>query len=250
MDTLRETLAHFPAITLGEMDKVALQSRVDTKYLVSLGDLPGVLADLADEYRVLEVGGQRGVRYRTLYFDTARLQFFHDHHNGRPRRCKVRMREYVGSGTCFLEVKRRTGRGSTDKRRMPIPALAETFTPEQAAFVALHAAPDGPLFPTLRNEFFRYTLVHQERVERITLDLSIAFSLGDRKAELPGICIAELKEGRTGHGSPFAARMHALPAPPTRFSKYCVGSTLLRPGIKANLFKPLLLRARKLGRAA
>lgn len=250
MKSLDPALARFTPISLAEMDNVALQSRMDTKYLVAFRDLPGLLEALSVEYRMLEVNGERGIRYRTLYFDTPGRRAYFDHHNGRSRRCKVRMREYLGSGACFLEVKRRTGRGGTVKRRILVPAIAETLTEGQQAFVA-GACDLGPhLVPTLWNEFRRYTLVHTERIERITLDVGLSFRDEDGEAALEGICVAELKEGRTGHGSPFAALMRALPAPPTSFSKYCVGTVLLQPSIKYNQFKPILLHARRLGRAA
>lgn len=250
MALLDPIIARFTPITLKEMDAVALQSRMDTKYLISAADLPDILETLSREYRLLEVDGQRGSLYRTQYFDTPGLRAYYDHHNGRSFRCKVRMREYASSGLCFLEVKRRTGRGGTVKRRIPIPAITGTLSEAQLDFVS-KACDLGPgLVPTVWNEFRRFTLVHPERVERITLDIDLSFRNANGTASLPGICVAELKEGRTGHGSPFAALMRALPAPPTRFSKYCVGTVLLRPDVKYNQFKPILLRARKLGMAA
>lgn len=248
--SLATILQRFAPIVLDEMDSVALQSRMDTKYLIAAQHLPDILKTLSAEYRMLEVNGQRGSIYRTLYFDTPERRFYFDHHNGRTFRSKVRMREYSSSGACFLEVKRSTGRGGTVKRRIPIPAIAEHLTASQQEFVTAISGSTKPLVPLLWNEFFRYTLVHRERAERLTLDTSLTFRNADGEAALPGICVAELKEGRTGHGSPFAALMRALPAAPASFSKYCIGTLLLEPGIKHNQFKPILLRARRLGKAA
>jgi len=245
MAPLDPIVARFEPIALGDMDGVALQARMDTKFLFAALELPGLLEVLGTEYRMLEVNGQRGTGYRTLYFDTADRRFYFEHHNGYTYRSKVRMREYVGSNACFLEVKRRTGRGGTLKRRIPIPAISEQLTPGQIAFAASVSQCDTPLVPTLWNEFFRYTLVHHERAERLTLDIRLSFRDADGEAGLPNICVAELKEGRTGHGSPFLELMRKLPVPPTRFSKYCVGTVLLRPGIKYNQFKPILLRAER-----
>lgn len=250
MPLLDPTLSHFAPISLKEMDAVSLQSRMDTKYLVPATTLPRILEELAREYRMLVVDGHQGSMYRTQYLDTPELRAYHDHHNGRPRRSKVRMREYASSGLCFLEVKRRTGRGRTVKRRIPVPGLATTLDREQMEFVASVTDLGPVLVPTVWNEFRRFTLVHPERIERITIDIGLNFRGGGRTASLPGVCVAELKEGRAGHGSPFAALMRALPSPPTRFSKYCVGTILLEPGVKYNQFKPILLRARKLGLAA
>ena len=250
MVDLEDHVVRFAPISLQEMDSVALQSRMDTKYVMAEADLPGVLGALDAEYRMLEVDGRRGAPYRTLYFDTPDRRAYYDHHNGRSFRSKVRMREYLGSGICFLEVKRRTGRGGTEKRRIPVPAITETLTEGQVSFVAGACDLRPPLVPVLWNEFFRYTLVHVERTERITLDIGLRFRDANGTAPLAGVCVAELKEGRTGHGSPFAALMRALPVPPTSFSKYCVGTVLLRPEVKYNEFRPVLLHARKLGDAA
>ncbi|MBZ0205271.1 MAG: polyphosphate polymerase domain-containing protein [Flavobacteriales bacterium] len=245
MDPLAPIIARFDPIALNEMDGVALQARMDTKFVFAASELPALLEVLGTEYRMLEVTGERGTGYRTLYFDTPDRRFYFEHHNGYTYRSKVRMREYMNSGLCFLEVKRRTGRGGTEKRRIPIPAIVEQLTPGQAAFAANVSQCDTPLQPTLWNEFFRFTLVHHERAERLTLDTRLSFRDANGEAGLPHICVAELKEGRTGHGSPFLELMRKLPVPPTSFSKYCVGTVLLRPGIKYNQFKPILLRAER-----
>ncbi len=250
MALLNPIIALFVPIDLSEMDGVALQARMDTKFLFAASELPALLEVLSAEYRMLEVNGERGVGYRTLYFDTPDRRFYFEHHNGYTYRSKVRMREYIGSNVCFLEVKRRTGRGGTLKSRIAIPAISEQLTPGQVQFAASVSLCDTPLLPTLWNEFFRYTLVHHERAERLTLDVRLAFRDADGEATLPHICVAELKEGRTGHGSPFLELMRKLPEPPTSFSKYCVGTVLLNPGIKYNQFKPILLRAARAAVAA
>lgn len=244
------SVSRFAPIALKDMDDVALQARMDTKYVFGAARLPDLLDALSPEYRMLEVDGQRGTMYRTLYFDTQDQQHYFDHHSGRTFRCKVRMREYVGSGACFLEVKRKTGRGGTDKRRIPTTGITDQLTPGQAAFVTDASGNDTPLTPMLWNEFFRYTLVHRERLERITIDGSISFCDGQRSATLQGVCVAELKEGRTGHGSPFAALMRAIPVPPVNLSKYCIGTLLLQPGIKHNQFKPIMLQVARSSTAA
>jgi hypothetical protein len=244
------SIDHFDPIGLTELDRVTLLSRMDTKYAFGTGTLPRVIATLHPEYRVLEVDGARGTLYRTLYFDTPGRKHYFDHHNGRTFRSKVRMREYVGSGLCFLEVKRKTGRGGTDKARMPVPVIRQILDPEQQAFVAASSGCREPLGPVLWNEFFRITFVHRERAERLTIDRSLAFSNASGKAFLEDICVAELKEARTGHGSPFTALMRSIPVPPSNLSKYCIGTLLLDPAIKHNNFKPTLLRVRQVSDAA
>ena len=115
-------LAGFPPVTLAEMDGVRLMNRTDTKYVTEESVLAAVLADArAAGYRVLEVDGERICAYDSLYFDTAALGMFLDHHNRRVPRRKVRTRVYVSSGTAFLEIKRKRNNGRTKKKRTPIP---------------------------------------------------------------------------------------------------------------------------------
>jgi hypothetical protein len=42
-----------------------------------------------------------------LYFDTDSKRFYHDHHNGKVKRTKIRMRNYVESNLTFLEIKKK-----------------------------------------------------------------------------------------------------------------------------------------------
>jgi hypothetical protein len=116
-------LQRFAPIGLTEMEAVQLQYRMDTKYVFNAGRLEELFAGLLHGYRLLEVDGRRGVDYATRYFDTAGLKHYFDHHNGRSMRSKVRVRCYGNGGPCVLEVKRKTGRGGTDKRRTPLTSL-------------------------------------------------------------------------------------------------------------------------------
>ncbi len=247
---LEEVLARFQPITLEEMDRVKLQTRVDTKYMFAETDLDDLLTTLLPEYRLLEVNGGRGTRYRSLYFDTKEVKHFLDHHNGRVFRSKVRFREYVGSGLCYLEVKRKTGRGGTDKERMRVAAINEVMDAEQTAFVQRASGCSEPLMPVLWNDFTRLTLVHHERHERLTIDRALRFSSADNSRELDGICVAELKEERVDRGSPFARLMRDRVIAPSGMSKYCIGLLMLGMAPKHNTFKETLLRMERLRRAA
>ena len=236
-------LQRFHPIGLSEMDDVQLQYRMDTKYVFNAGRLDDLLLELLSGYRLLEVGGMRGIDYETRYFDTSGLKHYFDHHNGRGFRSKVRVRRYGGSGLCVLEVKRKTGRGGTDKRRTPLTGLPNALDAGQQAFASVHSRCAEPLFRALDNTFHRFTFVHRERLERLTIDTSIAFSHQGREVALPRLVVAELKEGRTGHGSPFAATMRRWTVPPIGFSKYCIGSAMVHPELKRNAFKPVILQA-------
>jgi VTC domain len=232
------------------MDRVKLQDRTDTKFIFAHQHLAQLLEACAQHYSALHVKGQGWTDYRTLYFDTPTLRCFQDHHNGRTRRSKVRQREYVGSGLCFLEVKRKTGTGRTDKVRERIPELTEIFDLDFRDLVARASGSSGPWLPQLWNHFSRITLVHHQRPERLTLDLGISFQQGTRSVALPNVVVAELKQERADRGSPFTEMMRVRGIRPTSMSKYCSGVLLLGLSPKHNLFKPTLLRLQRLQASA
>ena len=248
--TVSQLIDRFAPITLSEMDGVKLQDRMDTKYVFSGDALDGILEAMLPEYRILEVKNMRGTSYRSLYLDTPGLKHYLDHHNRRTLRCKVRFREYVGSGLAFLEVKRKTGRGGTDKVRMQVPTIPEQLTPEQAAFVRKASGADEALVPSLWNHFTRYTFVHRQRPERLTMDIGLRFSDASGERPLGNIVVAELKEERADRSSPFARIMRERGLRPAGMSKYCVGVLLLGRPVKYNAFKPVLLQLDRIRKAA
>ena len=107
-------------ITLEEMDSVKLLNRIDSKYLTKESTLLAILADAAAAgYRALLAEGCKISPYSSVYYDTAGLRMFYDHHNRRLVRQKVRTRVYVNSGDAFLEIKRKNNKGRTKKRGCP-----------------------------------------------------------------------------------------------------------------------------------
>lgn len=247
---LHPGIERFDPITLAEMDGVKLQDRVDTKYVFAESRLGEVLEAMLPHYRLLEVDGERGTQYRSLYFDTADLQHYRAHHDQRTFRNKVRFREYLGSGLVYLEVKRKTGRGRTDKKRMRVDGIPEVLSPEQQAFVARASRSDVPVQATLWNHFTRYTFVNKHAPERLTMDVALRYSLDNEAYELEGVVIAELKQGHADRTSPFVRLMRERVFPASGMSKYCVGMIKLGRKVKHNAFKAVLLKLDKLRNAA
>lgn len=250
MDNVTAVIARFDPISLAEMDGVKLQDRVDTKYVFSEADLPGVLTAMLKDYRLLEVEGVRGTRYRSLYFDTPDLQHYQDHHNQRTFRSKVRFREYLGSGLVFLEVKRKTGRGRTDKKRIRVDTIPAALSPEQHAFITAALGKEQPLQATLWNNFTRYTFVNRNAPERLTMDVGLTFSDNGAERSLGPIVIAELKQERADRTSPFVRIMRERVLAASGMSKYCVGMLLVEKNVKPNAFKAVLLKLQRLRNAA
>ncbi len=243
-------IARFDPISLSEMDGVKLQDRMDTKYVFSDAQLAQVLAAMEAHYRVLEVDGTRGTAYRSLYYDTADLQHYRDHHNKRTFRVKVRFREYIGSNLIFLEVKRKTGRGRTDKTRIRVDAIPQELSTEQAAFVKEASRNEASLVPTLWNHFTRYTFVSKTSPERLTMDLGLRYTDPTGAGDLGSIVVAELKQQRADRSSHFVEIMRSMGHRPSGMSKYCVGMLTLNRPVKHNAFKEVLLKLQRLRKAA
>lgn len=250
MNPTATILEQFLPISLEEMDGVKLQDRVDTKYVFGEGRLPEVLSAMLADYRLLEVAGIRGTKYKSLYFDTTDLKHYKDHHNKRTFRSKVRFREYIGSDLAFLEVKCKTGLGRTDKKRVRVDSIPSTLSPEQQAFVSKASRMEQPVQASLWNYFTRYTFVNKHSPERLTMDLDLRYTDTSNERVLGGIVIAELKQVRADRTSPFVRIMRKRSIPTSSMSKYCVGMLLMEKNVKHNAFKEVLLKLERIQKAA
>jgi hypothetical protein len=225
----------FESIDLGALTNAALLDRVEVKYLFGTSALGAVLCGLGQDYRVLSVRGHRINRYRTLYFDTHDFSMYRRHLAGAGNRYKVRAREYVETGTTFLEVKHKNNKDRTIKSRIPTQDLSTTIDWRSAHFLEEHS-PFGAneLRPCIWNRYLRITLVHREHPERVTLDFDLSFEWQGRSASLPGIVVAEVKMERAARHSEFVRLMRQNRVRDTGFSKFCVGLSLLNPDLKQN----------------
>ena len=240
-----------PPISLEEMDGIRLMNRIDTKYLTDEATLAGILEDAcALGYRTLVTGGSRLSAYDTLYFDTPELRMFLDHHNRRLVRQKVRTRVYVGSGTTFLEIKRKNNHGRTKKKRMEIPGeefrdfSADVAACEYLAAKSWFTAPE--LSPSLETLFRRITLVNPAGTERITIDSGVEFKnfrTGNEASLRNGVIIEIKQDGRAA--SDMKGILLRRRVKPIRVSKYCIGVTLTAPDVKHNRFKSKVRRIEK-----
>ena len=244
---LNDLILSMQPISLGEMDKVALMKRVDTKFVLSEKLLPELLSLIRSDYRILKVEEKLVSQYETLYFDTPDFRSYIQHQNGKLNRHKVRMRKYLSSGACFLEVKMKNNKKRTNKRRVAIPDIQETLSPEHVSFIQSITGSSEDLQPALWTCFSRITLVGCHHTERVTLDLGLTFRNSTSSQQLPGVVIAEVKQASHNRSSsPICQQLHELYVRQLRVSKYCLGTMLLNPRIKQNRFKAKLLAIRKL----
>ncbi|MCO4745941.1 MAG: polyphosphate polymerase domain-containing protein [Proteobacteria bacterium] len=221
----------------------ALQQRYDRKYMLDARRAAELVRDVGDGFQVIPGLPHRLARYDTVYLDSAGLVAYHDHRRGKPRRMKARVRTYVDRALSVLELKQRTGRGTTVKHRLERSTLGPLSDTEKEWLLGFGVRLDGP---PLRTRFARLTLLGAETPERVTIDTPLRFSEGSQDLTLAGLAVVEVKTGTPGQRSPVVRwlRDHGLRS--TSFSKYCVGRALLQPDLPRHAFSGALRRAAKL----
>lgn len=247
-------------VTLDELnDAAALQTRRDRKYVLTRDELDDLLAALPPA-RVLEIDGARSFAYDSTYFDTPDLDAFRLAATRRRRRFKVRTRTYVDSGSCFVEVKTRAGRGTTVKERQPHDdaghlGVARAFV---SARLADAGAPSAPvLTPVLRSRYHRTTLLLDDA--RVTLDTGLVWELlapaavvghADRHAD-PAVrhsaaigdrVVVETKTAAGSGPSSVDRLLWRAGHRPDRISKYATGLAVLVPDLPDAPWRRLVRR--------
>lgn len=246
MSDLNDILNNFPPITLKEMDGVKLMDRTDTKYVFKLDNLQGFLDEIMNDYRILDVNGNRISRYESLYFDTLNFDLYHSHHRGKPNRYKVRCRKYVESELNFFEVKFKNNKGRTIKDRVKQKSIdgiikdkAEDLLNEKTPLLAVH------LEAKLWVNYSRITLVNKNSPERVTIDINLNFKNNEHDKTIDNLVIAEVKQDKIVSSS-FIRLMKRHHIREGSISKYCFGVISLYEKIKHNNFKPNLILLKKI----
>ena len=248
---LDATLAQLRGVTLNGLNhNAAMLTRLNRKYIIGRSALERLLLTVRDDFRVLEIEGRRSFLYDTTYFDDKDLSSYFQHHQGRRRRFKVRTRLY-DTGDCFLEVKLKSLRGTTVKKRCPHPAdrhgvldaAALRFVAQSHEELYGTTLPDRVLTPSLRLFYHRACLAAETGGERFTIDRDLSFQSGQSgRGNRPvsrDLYIVETKT-RTGRGLIDDALRRTHQRPTRRCSKYCVGLNLTDQVQRNNRFLPAL----------
>ncbi len=245
MEELNQILTEFEPITLKEMDSVKLMDRTDTKFIFKFDQLPEFLNQLKNDYRLLDVNGNKISRYESLYFDTKDFGLYHAHHRGKPSRFKVRFRKYVESNLNFFEVKFKTNKGRTIKDRVKQKEIDGSIK-EKAEELLINKTPlkSANLEAKIWVNYSRITLVNKNSPERVTIDLNLNFKNNERNKTIENIVIAEVKQDKAAK-SVFLKLMKKYHIRQGAISKYCFGIISLFEQIKYNNFKPKLILIKK-----
>ncbi len=242
--------ASFDPISLSQLNaRAAMLERLDNKYIVTQEVLEAGSALLADAFDVLDIRGVRAFAYDTCYFDNVGLNSYYDHHQGRRRRCKVRLRRYRDAGLCFVEVKLKDKRGVTIKQRLPyddggcnrLDDVAMAHVSD--AFEGLYGQAFAHILqPVIEMSYRRITLVAKQGGERMTIDSDIVFRDGNVvRVIAPQMFVLETKSARgNGLADKVLRVLHAHPM--NACSKYCVGMAALGKVRTVNHFLPAMRR--------
>lgn len=242
----RFNLLNFDKTTLAEMNSVSLMKRVDTKFILKESQLLEVLSKLYKDYKILQIDQERLMKYSTLYFDSQNKKCFKDHHNGKLNRYKIRMRKYLVSDICFLEIKKKNNLGITNKIRRQIKDFETDLTLDSKEFITNSNINNIFLEPSLYNNFSRMTFVNKSEAERLTIDVDLSFSFGAKEKKFDKLVVIEIKQEGKRLNTTINRVLKSMSILPTNFSKYCIGISNTLDNIKSNRFKEINLKINKL----
>ncbi|MBA4264175.1 MAG: vacuolar transporter [Comamonadaceae bacterium] len=238
----------FSPISLDQLNsKAAMLERLDNKYVVRADVLQAAIESLVERFDILDMNGTRAFTYETCYFDDEQLHSYFDHHQGRRRRCKVRVRKYTDAQLCFVEVKLKDKRGLTVKKRLEY-SMDKYGTLDDSAWMHIRQSYEAlygeafphRLAPVIEMRYQRITLVAREGGERMTIDCHLRFQANGRtRTTGPDVFVVETK---SANGNGVADKiLRSLHQHPTKScSKYCVGMAALQTVERHNKFLPAL----------
>jgi hypothetical protein len=246
MIQIEEILRSFEPISLDQMDNVKLMNRADRKFAFHKIHLPSILQKAGQDYKVLTINGKKNFNYSTTYFDTCDWDMYADHQKGKMNRVKIRQREYIDTNASFLEIKIKSNKGKTNKKRISI--CSGVYCEKEKDFVAKHTPyVFDKLVPKLNNSFSRITLVDNHETERVTIDADIHYrTLDNREYSYPELVVLEIKKDRTTGQSKMVKILKDKRIRELGFSKYSIGSVLLYAALKNNSFKETIRTINKI----
>lgn len=246
------SIQQMKGISLEELSSVSLMNRIDTKFITTYPVLQRILQDAQQaDYRVCEIDNKRLLGYYSVYYDTPHLHMYTEHRNKKMNRQKVRVRTYLTGGHTFLEIKNKTNKGRTKKKRMAIPKeITMHIMDHNSTHDFIHKNTKWgkhPLLPEVTTEFNRITLVNPELSERITIDVQFrAHNFQHLKdIHIDNLAIIELKQDGKKHSTMRQILLQNRVFP-YKISKYCMAVSLTDPNARVGRFRKKLKYIEKL----
>ncbi len=241
-----DALQQFTAHSLADLTSASLMNRVDTKYIVPTRLLSHLLDCLQTDYSILEIDKRRIFGYETYYYDTPNNTHYLAHHNGRVNRFKIRKRNYLDSGTSYLEVKFKDKRKRTIKTRVTWDGVGLELSASAIEFLHECGVSNPECLRVVQaGRYKRIAFANEQKGERITVDTAVSFTdvRSGQEYSLGDWCIVEVKQGTSNRDSIFFdwAKSHQIRK--LSFSKYCMGVYFTGDAsLKRNSFHPTARR--------
>ena len=233
-----ERLARFPVATPELIQARDLLRRTDLKFVLSPEEAADLLPALEGGYARLTTGNGPVASYRSLYFDTPELEFFHAHRRGCRVRHKVRIRHYSDRQLTMLEIKMRRSEFETRKISMEREYGDDILSEEDQRFVRAYTNVTGDVFPQAWTRFRRAALLGLKANERMTIDFDLAFDWEGHSRTLGHVAIVELKQWPFNPGSRVLSALRHVGRRAGWASKYCAAIAFTRSDVRHNSLLP------------
>jgi len=241
------TVDKFSTASLNDLEQQKLLNRYDVKFVFNTELLPNFIESLQEDFRALEIKGDRNFQYETIYYDTEDDMLFNNHHNGKLNRCKVRLRKYSSTPKIFVEVKFKSNNMKVYKSR--ISQSDDELMPESQDVQRLlekYKLNGNELKQKITVSYDRMTFVHKWLPMKVTVDADIYYKNCVNEGAIRGLVIVECKTNSKVAVSNFIKFMKKINIFELGISKYCLGRMFLDSEIKYNRFKHKLLFINKI----
>ena len=173
--------------------------------------------------------------------------FYHQHHNERRDRFKVRFRKYNTTNNVFFEIKKKNNQDRTIKNRISVKKVRIDLEDSEMNLITKTINKSmKKLSQKLIIEFNRITLANNSLTERLTIDIKLSVKNGTDAKLFDQLVITEIKQNKYNPKSDFIQILREMRIPEMRFSKYCMGILHIYKKIKYNRFKPKLTQINKI----
>jgi hypothetical protein len=245
--SILKALDKFQNIGLDELPAENLMERIDRKFTVSISEIGPFLEGLEGDYNIVKAAGSVIAPYRSLYLDTEDFKYFNKHRRGFSNRVKVRYRSYPKTDTTFLELKHKNNKGRTSKTRIPRNDFEYPLSEESRFFLEtlLPAKEVEKLQRTVEVDYNRLGFIAKNGDERFSVDFDLIARYNGKEVDFGNLAIIEVKQDNYTL-SPVIKQLRDKGIREASMSKYCMALSLLKPGLKWNIFKPTLHRIRKI----
>ena len=195
-DSLISVLRDFDGILLEDVIEGAQMVRIDRKYAFPISRIPEILEMMKPYYSIVVAAGKRISLYNSTYLDTPDFLFFQKHQRGYLNRDKIRYRTYPNTETTFLEIKHKSNKGLTIKKRILREDQSMKMDSESRRFLAQAVTEVDPenLIISARVDYRRIQFVSKDQKERFSIDFDIRASLEGDSVDFGPVAILEVKQ--------------------------------------------------------